>query len=1487
MSWSPPADEVKEVISWSPPTEEVSTASSWQPPQEEVKQSNTFSDMVPQVLKDAFGGVESIARMIPNTPQMAYGAGIDFVGKFVPEKLQKDYQELASKEVESFPHIKPLTHSGEMFDEMLGTGFKHVARAPGAAVQAAIQGGGTSGAQALVDDPTAIGPALSEIPITVGGLIAGAKAIPGQLSSASSFIKNPLGKSAEKPLTYGKIDPEWESKGGISEGERTIMSKAASILDDKMVALNEKIKGFEEYVERTGDASPEVLQALTEHESHMKKLVEDMAKLEDDMSGNITEQITTEQALAREARKNEIMQRLKEDRVAKEPKADTVVEEIKPEEITLDDSTLPKELPEDPIIAREAVLPPDEVIPPITNKAMPTGVQVANMLRDHSTVGEVFATLRKEGVGTKGQQLLLQILDRIPHVKNAAFKFGQASQDSQGRWSKGAYDGANHVMELHKDGNIKTILHEGVHAATHALLNEAKNVHAIALGQIYETLKTNKTAEHYGLTNVHEMVSEALTNPKFKAYLQEIKSARGPLGKKSISLWTDFKNIIKDALSENKTIRTVLDDVLEHGEGLIETAKRTPEERFQRLAEKQHAEPPVPSMGDAPTPRAIRGAFSRNAFGVNALEGFFRDHPMVQQAFRTIREAGEDSARITNQLLNGTNEVLASGKMHVWNTLAKVQAKTSPAMVLKQASKIDLATVHDLFRRGFEEKMDYAANLKQYGQHLTPDQVAIYNTLSNMFKGMHSAVTGVQTLLGKKHVLPYRDGWYPAARVGKYTVELAYEGNRLHVQSFKTAHAADLFRKQITDGKNLKHITVSDVIDASKKELVQPNAEMAAIIGDTLAQKYPSAAPALQKTIDNLMHSMQTRGGKLGFHHQHRMNLGGYKGSELFKSAAEQGDAFREGIMASLGDFTTNLKALNIRHKLEGLVNDEGVKAQDPVGHAAISQMYDSALNRNKEFFEGVSDTAANAVDKGVNATMLKLLGKEFQAGEHATTRASNAAMGVFYATKMMAKIGFSVIGQIFTIPTIIGEMARGSTTGLGAMASFAKGSTKFWTGDKVLWEHLKDVSQTFDTMSAQFLESMNISKHSDAVTRTDKVINFTRDYLLLGEVGARMDSFSRLYSYAMAYTHYLDRGMPKSEASYQARLATDKAMNTYGKAESAPMFTSLGPLGTGMKPLSSFGLNSLGNLVSYLQDAKKGNTGPLIAMGLTTTLMGGVLSLPFIQEYERYRKVLSKFFNIDMPSVLEVMSRDTSFLSRLNITPEDERAVKLYGVPALSGIDLSASIRSNETLFSIAAAIAIGEEDFGKLAPIWGATVDTGLALGSLGAAGVKGGVSVGDKRTAIDSLISGHWGYGAKELAGVNTTQVGGNNTDMKAIGKKGLADSQRTNMDIVAGILGSKTIDQKYGDAKNFELTEKDRLRQARVGKVAGLFVEAGPKDRQRYVDKMVKDLDMTESEIEGAITNASLGRILPQEVRYYVNAVGNAKERQVKQLMKWGK
>jgi len=1135
---------------------------------------------------------------------------------------------------------------------------------------------------------------------------------------------------------------------------------------------------------------------------------------------------------------------------------------VQKEAITLDDTTLPKE--------------PFEIIDtPLTNRELPTGNEVATLLRGKKTMGDVFDTLIKEGVGTKGQKQLLAILNRIPHIRSALFKFGTAIE-KDGKFSKGAYDPNVHTVELHKDGNIKTVLHEAIHAATHALLADGKSAAAKRLNTLFQEFKQkNPDKTNYGMTNIHEFISEAFTSAEFQKVLASIGSyTQGT--KPKLSLYTKFKNIVKEALNIPEHVRTVFDDVIYAGSDVLELARIKPETFFQKLSEKAGTIGKVAdTTTEYPTVRNVRGIVKRNFFGMQALEGFYRDHPVVQQNVKIIRDAAETADRISNELWYGTANILQQGKVRVFDTLGKVKDDASAYMTVKMASNQDMAAVHDVFKKGFEECKDYSTNLKDNGQNLTPKQQEIYMKLSTLFKRMYEHATQVQQGLNKKHLLPYREGWYPAKRMGEFYVEVAYRGNVAHVEYFKTKQAAEVFRRRISDGKNLKHLTVSETLEKGQ-EAVRPNQEMAEIIGDKLAQLYPTGGTTLKKNIQDLMDVMSTRGGKLGHHHQQRTNLPGYKGSELFKNKEEIGGSFKEGIQGEVNNFTMNMKALITKTKLDPYFNDPNSKAKDPVGFAASEQMYDSALGRNKQIFglEKGTKVVNHAVDSMVDAIAQKIFKTEFVGKEKtALGHLGDTTMRLFYATKMVAKPVF-ILGQFLTTPMVIPELARDGH-GLRAAYSFGKAITQMSTGNKALWDHLKEVSQMYNVMEPQFRESLNLERTTGKEGWPKKFLNAVEDYVFLGKVGQAADSMSRLISYASAYTHFKDLGLDNKLASEKARQVTDKSMNVYDSANAAPIFEKLGVIGNNMKPLSSFALNQLGNLVSYIHEAKRGHFGPLISYGMIATAMGGVISLPFVQEYERWRKVAEEYFDIQMPGILEIMVGDDGFLDRLKITDQDIRDAVMYGQGAFSGIDLGSSIRSNETMFSLMAAIAMGQEDASKLLPVLSASYDTAKQIPTMLKVGFGGDVGVAEGRKAVDQIISGPIGYGIKEFHNLNTTRLFGKPTGMISTGKAGDADIPRTKTDIVAGLLGTRSIAQRELDNQMIEMGRQDKMKQQKKLNLINKYVETGD---ETLIPKLV-ELGMDQKQIQSAIENSVYAKSVDQHTRYYQPRKGKARDEKV--------
>jgi len=266
----------------------------------------------------------------------------------------------------------------------------------------------------------------------------------------------------------------------------------------------------------------------------------------------------------------------------------------------------------------------------IKDKQKATWKEIHDVLAGAKTIGEGIDRLLKEGVGSKTIQLTLKILGQSKYIRDADLSISSEAKLIDGRPALGQYisGGASksHETRLYEGGGLGTFIHEAVHAGAQRLLDNKtseaakelikifKKFEAIGEGEYQTALKQhlidnpNATPfelnefsyknRRYGLTDVHEFVSEALSNHNFKQFLSEFKSD-GSNGVAS-NLWKDLKNSIYDGLGVPRKDRTALDDVLGHTETLLKES-----ENFTRSELDGRS---LPSKGPAPSEEAVAPA---------------------------------------------------------------------------------------------------------------------------------------------------------------------------------------------------------------------------------------------------------------------------------------------------------------------------------------------------------------------------------------------------------------------------------------------------------------------------------------------------------------------------------------------------------------------------------------------------------------------------------------------------------------------------------------------------------------------------------------------------------------------------------------------------------------------------------------------------------------------------------------------------------------
>lgn len=113
---------------------------------------------------------------------------------------------------------------------------------------------------------------------------------------------------------------------------------------------------------------------------------------------------------------------------------------------------------------------------------------------------------------------------------------------------------------------VSDVLHEATHAATWKAI-EAGTPAGKRLGALYQKAREHFGYENkaYGLTDVHEFIAEAMSNPQFRAMLMQVPS---DVPRKSV--WERIKDTVFNALGLKASTRSLFDDVMDAGKQAID-----------------------------------------------------------------------------------------------------------------------------------------------------------------------------------------------------------------------------------------------------------------------------------------------------------------------------------------------------------------------------------------------------------------------------------------------------------------------------------------------------------------------------------------------------------------------------------------------------------------------------------------------------------------------------------------------------------------------------------------------------------------------------------------------------------------------------------------------------------------------------------------------------------------------------------------------------
>ena len=246
--------------------------------------------------------------------------------------------------------------------------------------------------------------------------------------------------------------------------------------------------------------------------------------------------------------------------------------------------------------------------PKIDNLENPAWEEVHDIIYKAKTVGEALKKIEESGIGTRSQKWFAKLLATSNLVNEASLQLRKdlipyRTDDGKTGSARGLYHSDNHRVEIGQKGDFETVLHEATHAAVWHLMHDNQSALAQKMNTLYEMHKASASPEaraEYGYDNVHEFVSEAMNNDKFKAHLKTTKSTEA-FETKTTNLWDKLKQIVheeiiaklrRDAKTEEQhaevealknNTKTALDEVMDIASGLIEESKNMKFDRIKKV----------------------------------------------------------------------------------------------------------------------------------------------------------------------------------------------------------------------------------------------------------------------------------------------------------------------------------------------------------------------------------------------------------------------------------------------------------------------------------------------------------------------------------------------------------------------------------------------------------------------------------------------------------------------------------------------------------------------------------------------------------------------------------------------------------------------------------------------------------------------------------------------------------------------------------------
>ena len=887
--------------------------------------------------------------------------------------------------------------------------------------------------------------------------------------------------------------------------------------------------------------------------------------------------------------------------------------------------------------------------------------------------------------------------------------------------------------------------------------------------------------------------------------------------------------------------------------------------------------------------------FARKLFGKTTLAQIFKDNPAILQTSRRIREGEYRAAVATNSMWFGDVQRHHWDNAPILQKFSKIKLPDSPYMVHKNLTELEAYNIHQVFREGLEKELTYEDTIKTYGQHLTPKEQHALLVFGEMFRKQYFYIKSLETDLGKKNEIDYKDGWYPSVRNGDFYITVHSNGNMIYREHFETKAAAEAWR-DAHQNQIPQHMTLGEI--GNMKDNPQ-HPGMYGLIDAFIGFMDNKYHIDVSKEGADFKYKLATKGGVFGQHHQRRTNIIGYKGSELGKTPEELGRSFKEAIIRNNDEFESLYKTMYIKHHVDSALNASSNLL--PQERAAIQQMRDSALNVVPNSFEAFDKAAFEITDRMARAFHRSLYPTEtFKPNQAVLRTIQNNLTGLFYLFKVLPSLSMFV-GQLLSPLQAIRHAAYDG--GLKSIGNFGKGIYNLVTKDPELMESLFYATQMSDVIEPQFVKALHLQGNN-------KVVEWLKDWVLFRKPQEAADVLSRVITYSYMHTHYKNiypsLGMDKIASL--AREGVDATMGAYSRGETAPIFKHAGGIiGESMRPLQTYGQMVVGNMVADFKHMVTNPTNlkayaPFIMSGIISTVLGGALSGPIMTQYETTRKLLMSMDpQWELPSMLDLISSGTIALDSVIEDPEAATKLISYGaLSSLTGIDIGASLRTTETFPGNLLTLGLAMVDtadvaydaskaVSRLVPPYSSAVDMTSGALTLGKTAMGGGTTDAELKGAITSVSPrGPLKNALMKATGANKTTVMGEKTNNIATGQDSKALMPEGPTENIAHWMGNLSTEERYRTDVKMKTEFKERVINNRIKRLYTLYNE-NPKEK--YLDELIQ-LGATDKNIKEQLQTRAYNALIDSDIRMVTTSKGKvsnspANARKIQGLFKFKK